>query len=90
MTSESRIWFFFIVTTLCITGLLVLLRADGLGSKLVFAVAMVALTPHVLLFRSAWRLPEGSRVRTLFYRWAAACFLGLVVAHFIADRAIFR
>lgn len=90
MTNESRIWSFFIAMIVLIMGLLVLLRTDGLSSTVVFAISTVALGPYVLLFRSAWRQPVDSRIRKFFYRWAAACFVGLTVAHFVADRASFR
>lgn len=87
MTNTSRIWIFFACITFGITGLLVLLRMDGLSDEVVFATAMVALCPHVLLFRSAWEKPEGTKIQRYFYRWAAACVVGLTLAHFIADRA---
>jgi hypothetical protein len=90
MTSESRIWTFFVLMTLAIDGLLVLLRTDGISSKTVFAIAMLVLAPPVLLFMKGWRQPVGSKTRTLFYRWAAFCFLALTAAHFIADKTTFR
>jgi hypothetical protein len=89
MKDESRIWLFFTTTTLGMVGLLVLLRVDGISTKVVFAAAMATLSPHVLLFRSAWQQPA-SKLRKVFERWAAVSLVVLTVAHFVADRTSFR
>ena len=90
MTDVSRIWAYFALMTVVCVGLLVLLTMDGLSAKLILGITFITLGPQVLLFRQAWRQPKGSRIRNLFYRWSAACFLGLTLAHFVADRASLR
>jgi|GEM_PF-6296989 len=69
MTDEGRVWLFFVGITLVVILSLVLLQTDGVSSLAVFAMGVVALCPHVLLFRNAWRQPEGSKIRKAFYRW---------------------
>ena len=85
MTDEKRIWMFFLTMTFLITGFLVLLRTDGLSDRTVFAIGLLTLVPHVLLFRTAWRLPWGSKLQKVFRYWAAWSFAGLGVTHLIVD-----
>jgi hypothetical protein len=55
MKDASRLWIFFTTTTLGMVGLLVLLRVDGVSSKLILAAATGhnQHTGHPLPFRMA-------------------------------------
>jgi len=79
-----RLWTVYLCLMLGMVGLLVLLRTDGLSSRLVFIAGCISLGVTTLSFQWAIRTQDkNSKARKIFEWCAGVCFLALMAAHLV-------
>jgi len=86
MLDETKGFWFYVAMTFAIGICLVLLRMDGLSTKLIFVIGVPVLTLCNLLYLKARNQPRGSAPRRIFEWVAGLSTIGLAVAHLILDR----